>query len=118
MLLPRAAVARDLIPRELAGRGAQVDVLEAYRTELPELAGVHAREVFSTPQDWVTFTSASTVRNLVAAAGLEALRGVRIASIGPVTSEAVRRAGLTVAVEARSFTLDGLIEAILSAQQR
>ena len=117
ILLPRAAVARDLIPTELAKLGAQVEVVEAYRNVVPVEAPKRAREVFSAAKkpDWVTFTSSSTVKNLLAVAGRDALEGVRIASIGPVTSETARAHGLTVAAEAKQFTLDGLIDAILAA---
>ena len=115
ILLPRAAVARDLIPNELAKLGAQVDVVEAYRNVVPQEAAARARDIFSAPRkpDWVTFTSSSTVKNLLAAAGRDALEGVRIASIGPVTSETARAQGLKVDAEAMHYTLDGLIEAIL-----
>jgi uroporphyrinogen III methyltransferase/synthase len=114
ILLPRAAVARDTIPTELTRRGAHIEVVEAYRTEIPEYASVAAQEVFGSKPDWITFTSSSTVKNLLAAAGRDAIKGVRVASIGPVTSETARRHGLTVTVEAKQFTIDGLVEAILS----
>jgi uroporphyrinogen III methyltransferase/synthase len=115
ILLPRAAVARDLIPKELTKLGAQVDVVEAYRNMPPEDVVSRAHELFSAAKkpDWVTFTSSSTVKNLLAAAGQETLKGVRIASIGPVTSETARAHGLKVDVEAKQYTLDGLIRALL-----
>jgi uroporphyrinogen III methyltransferase/synthase len=115
ILLPRAAVARDLIPTELRKLGAQVDVVEAYRNVVPEDAATRAHDIFSAARkpDWVTVTSSSTVTNLLAAAGRDGLEGVRIASIGPVTSETARAQGLKVDVEAKQYTLDGLIEAIL-----
>jgi uroporphyrinogen III methyltransferase/synthase len=114
ILLPRAAVARDLVPRELARLGAQIDVVEAYRTVLPESAPARAREIFKPGEkpDWVTFTSSSTVSNFVKAAGLQALAGVRVASIGPVTSQTARKLGITVDAEARQFTTAGLVDAI------
>jgi len=116
LLLPRAAVARDLVPVELTRRGAHVDVVEAYRTVMPEDAAARAREVFGGPHrpDIVTFTSSSTVRNCVEAAGAAALADVKVASIGPVTSRTARELGLHVDYEAREFTIDGLVEAILS----
>jgi len=114
VLLPRAAVARDLVPVELARRGAVVDVVEAYRTAAP--AG--AFDLTEKP-DWVTFTSSSAVRNFVAVAGAEALAGVlagvKVASIGPITSATARELGIEVTVEASAFTVDGLVEAILRA---
>ena len=120
ILLPRAAVARDLIPAELARRGAQVDVVEAYRNVIPEDAAARARETFAAERrpDWITFTSSSTVRNCVAIAGREALQGVRVASIGPVTSATVRKCGLSVDAEGAQFTLDGLVQAIFEAGRR
>jgi uroporphyrinogen III methyltransferase/synthase len=115
VLLPRAAVARDLVPAELARRGARVDVVEAYRTEIPEQAGALAVEIFGAERkpDWITFTSSSTVQNFIAAAGAAALDGVKVASIGPVTSAAARKLALQVSAEASVYTMDGLLEAIL-----
>ena len=108
ILLPRAAVARDLIPEELAKRGARVDVVEAYRTVMPEVPVWNLEHV-----NWVTFTSSSTVNHFVALMGVEVLRGARIASIGPVTSGTIRSHGLRVDVEARVFTVDGLVEELV-----
>ena len=116
ILLPRAAVARDLIPTELTRRGAAVDVVEAYRTVAPDNLAERAGEILHAARkpDWVTFTSSSTVQNLVAAAGTEVLRGVKVASIGPITSRTARELSLEVAVEAREFTVDGVAQAILA----
>jgi uroporphyrinogen III methyltransferase/synthase len=114
VLLPRAAVARDLVPVELAKRGAQVDVVEAYRTVTPDGLGEKIREVFARRVDCVTFTSSSTVRNFVAAAGAEVLRTVTVASIGPITTQAARGLGLEVAIQANAYTVEGLIQAIQS----
>jgi len=118
-LLPRAAVARDVIPIELRKLGATVDVVEAYRNIVPENAAQLVGEIFDAADrpDWVTFTSSSTVNNLVTLAGREALEGVGIASIGPVTSETARSHGLRVSAEAKQFTIDGLVNAILEAEQ-
>jgi uroporphyrinogen III methyltransferase/synthase len=115
ILLPRAAVARDVVPAELAARGARVDVVEAYRTVVPEHARDHASEIFSTgpKPDWILFTSSSTVSNFVEAAGAAALDGIRVASIGPVTTATARRHNIAVSAEAAAFTLEGLIEAVL-----
>jgi uroporphyrinogen III methyltransferase/synthase len=118
ILMPQAAVARDVIPNELSKLGAQVDVLEAYCNVIPENAAARAHAVFSADgkPDWITFTSSSTVDNTIAVAGREALHGIRIASIGPVTSITARKHGLTVDAEAKHYTLDGLIEALLEAR--
>ncbi len=115
ILLPRAAVARDLVPVELKRRGAQVDVVEAYRTVMPDDARARAAEVFAHKPDWITFTSSSTVQNFVSAAGVNILEGVKVASIGPITSKTARELGIRVTVEAAKFTVDGLVEAMLGA---
>jgi uroporphyrinogen III methyltransferase/synthase len=116
ILLPRAAVARDVAPVALAAQGAHVDVVEAYHTVIPDGAPALASQIFAGARkpDWITFTSSSTVINFVAAAGADALDGVRVASIGPVTTAAARQHGIRVTIEASKFTTDGLIEAILT----
>jgi len=114
VLLPRAAVARDLVPVELSRRGAQVDVVEAYRTVMPEDALERSRELFegSRPPDLITFTSSSTVQNFIAAA--KGLPGATQAvSIGPITTKTAIDLGIPVAAQARVFTVDGLVDAIL-----
>jgi uroporphyrinogen-III synthase len=115
VLLPRAAVARDLVPAELARRGALVDVVEAYRTAAPEQAVRKAAEIFGGARkpDCITFTSSSTVRNFAAAAGAAALEGVAVASIGPITTRTARDLGIEVTAEASVFSVDGLVEAIV-----
>ncbi len=116
ILLPRAAVARDVVPDALRNRGAVVDVFEAYRTIVPEDAPARAAELFGTDKpDWVTFTSSSTVKNFCEAAGVRALTGVRVASIGPVTSATLRELGISVDAEANVYTTDGLADAIVAA---
>jgi uroporphyrinogen III methyltransferase/synthase len=84
---------------------------------VPTSAPARAQEIFfgSSQPDWITFTSSSTVKNLLAITGKDALEGVRIASIGPVTSATLCAHGLTVDAEAKQFTLDGLVDAILGA---
>jgi uroporphyrinogen III methyltransferase/synthase len=113
VLLPRATVARDLVPAELARRGARVEVVEAYRTVAPEHLAEHVREVLALRPDCITFTSSSTVRNLVEAAGAEALRGIPVASIGPITTETARGLGVEVATQAKVFTVEGLVDAVM-----
>jgi uroporphyrinogen III methyltransferase/synthase len=111
VLLPRAAVARDLIPKELEKLGARVQVVEAYRTVKPE----NASWPESLHPDWVVFTSSSTVENFYALFGSEILNGVRVASIGPVTSATARRLGLRVDVEPEEHTTHAVVKAIVSA---
>jgi uroporphyrinogen III methyltransferase/synthase len=117
ILLPRAAIARDVVPVELAKRGARVHVVEAYRTIVPPHAVAQAKKIFGSSKvpHWVTFTSSSTVKNFLAAAGPDALDGVRVASIGPVTTATAKMHGLHVDVEATPYTIDGLIVAMLNA---
>ena len=119
VLLPRAAVARDLVPDALRARGAHVDAVEAYRTGLPEDTGRLAERVLSARRpDWVAFTSSSTVTNFVQIAGAEALRGVKVASIGPVTTATARQLGVEVTAEGRQYTLSGLLQAIVAHKSR
>ncbi len=115
ILIARAAVARDVLPNELIRRGAVVDVVEAYRTSAPPGLATRAAEVLATKPDWITFTSSSTVENLVSAAGAQALEGVRIASIGPVTTATLRKNGIEKITEASVFTVGGLVDTILKA---
>jgi len=117
VLLPRAAVARDVIPGQLRQRGATVDVVEAYRNVAAEVSPERVREIFAGEPDWITFTSSSTVNNFVAIAGKEVLQGVRVASIGPVTTAAARKHGIAVTAEASRYTIDGLVEAMVAARQ-
>jgi len=111
VLVARAAEARDVLPEALRERGAEVDVVALYETlrETPATEAVEAAQ----GADYVTFTSSSTVRNLSEALGDRFPRGARIVSIGPITSEAARAAGLEVAVEAERFDVDGLVAALL-----
>jgi uroporphyrinogen III methyltransferase/synthase len=111
VLLARAAEARDVLPEHLEQRGAAVDVVAFYETvrEEPDEEAVAAAQ----GADYVTFTSSSTVTNLVEALGERFPAQARIVSIGPVTSEAAREAGLSVDVEAECHDVDGLLAALL-----
>jgi len=112
VLVARAAEARDVLPDALRERGADVDVLALYETvrEEPDPERIEAAQA----ADYVTFTSSSTVSNLVEALGDRFPRGARIVSIGPVTSEAARAAGLEVHVEAERHDVEGLLAALLA----
>jgi uroporphyrinogen-III synthase len=116
VLLVRAAVARDVVPDGLASVGAAVTVVDAYRTVIPANAVERARAVFGSEPlpDAVVFTSGSTVTHLLEVlhgAGLPFPSCVACVSIGPVTSAALRDAGLTVAAEAETASLDALVDA-------
>jgi uroporphyrinogen III methyltransferase/synthase len=112
VLVARAADARDVIPEHLSDRGAKVDVVGLYETvrEEPSAEAVKAAQ----NADYVTFTSSSTVRNLTEALGDRFPHSARIVSIGPVTSEAARDAGLEVHVEAERHDIEGLLTALLA----
>jgi len=122
VLLVRAKVARDIIPEELRTAGAQVDVVEAYETVVPEKSRARLRMLMKNPArrpHIVMFTSSSTVRNfveLIGPARASSLKDVEFASIGPVTSATLRELNLPVAIEAREFTMGGLIRAIVLAR--
>jgi uroporphyrinogen III methyltransferase/synthase len=109
-LVARAREARDVLPAALRARGADVDVLALYETVAEELdPGARAAALAA---DYVTFTSSSTVERFLAAAGRPAERA-RLVSIGPVTSQALRRHGLEPHVEAERHDVDGLVEALV-----
>ena len=122
VLLVRAKVARDVIPDELRAAGAEVDVVEAYETVVPKKSGERLRALMkdSTRRPHlVTFTSSSTARNFAAMLGdakAGSFKNVKFASIGPVTSATLRELQMPVAIEAREFTMGGLIRAIVLAR--
>jgi uroporphyrinogen III methyltransferase/synthase len=111
VLVARAAEARDVLPDALRERGAEVDAVAFYQTvrETPRPEAIEAAQA----ADYVTFTSSSTVRNLTEALGDRFPPAARIVSIGPITSEAARAAGLEVHVEAERHDVDGLVAALL-----
>jgi uroporphyrinogen III methyltransferase/synthase len=119
VLFPRADKARDILARELKRMGAHVDSPVLYRNVFPErlppetLFALEKRSV-----DCITFTSSSTVQNLAAMLGeelmLDMLKGVSVASIGPITSKSCRDLGLKVDIEPEIYTLDALAEALES----
>ena len=121
VLIPRAREARSVLPDALRALGALVDVLPIYDTVAADALAVPPRR--SDAADYITFTSSSTVRQFAALmtradpgdgrALAERLSGVRLCSIGPVTSETLRERGLTATVEARDYTAAGLAAAIV-----
>jgi uroporphyrinogen-III synthase len=119
VLLVRAKVARDVIPDSLRAAGAHVDVVEAYETVVPEKSRIRLRALFKNKQrrpHLVTFTSSSTVRNFAELLGTTKLNNIQFASIGPVTSATLRELELPVSIEAREFTMGGLIRSIVLAR--
>jgi uroporphyrinogen-III synthase len=122
VLLARAKVARDVIPRELKKMGASVDVVEAYRTVVPEASRSRLTSIMRAAEgrpQVVIFTSSSTVRNFVRLMGEHPhstpaiFDGIQFASIGPITSTTLRDFGLPVDIEASEYTVEGLTRAIV-----
>ncbi len=117
VLLPRAAVARDILPETLRAHGAQVDVVPAYETHGASTeASASLRDLLSRGElDVITFTASSTVQHTLAALGPdgpELLRGLILASIGPITTQTARDHGLDVQITADEYTIDGLVRAL------
>lgn len=119
ILLPRAMEARTVLPEELDKMGAVVDEVTAYVTTLDE----QSKEIFSkslenSEIDMVTFTSSSTVKNFVSLfsdSGMrESMKNISTACIGPITAQTAADLGITPDVSARTYTIDGLVEAVLN----
>ena len=108
--------ARDVLPAGLREMGAELAIIEAYRT-IPdgEGAATLARAIEAGKVDLATFTSASAVRGYIDAVGEDLALKVPAASIGPQTSDALREAGIEVEAEAEESTIDGLVSAVLRA---
>jgi uroporphyrinogen III methyltransferase/synthase len=118
ILFPRARVARDVAPDALAARGAKVDVITVYENRPVGAVPADVREALLRRKDAiVTFTSASTVTGFLDALGanaIEVMGGVTVACLGPVTADAARRRGLTVAVQPARQTMAALVEALVA----
>lgn len=119
-LIPRAKVAREVLPSRLRDLGAQVDVVEAYQTVLPQITPASLKRLFEESRiDVITFTSSSTVSNLATLLGLtdlsDLLKGALVACIGPVTAETARRFGLTNIIQPDVYTAAELVRAIATA---
>jgi len=115
VLLPRAAVARDVLVEGLAAKGWAVKVVTAYRTRAAEQSPAALAEAGKA--DAITFTSSSTVTNFLTVAGLDAVPPI-VVCIGPVTAATAREAGLNVDVVAEEHTIDGLVAALVSTLAR
>lgn len=131
VLLVRAKVARDVIPKELRKAGAVVDVFEAYETIVPASSRARLQAALKNPNrrpDVITFTSSSTAKNFVKLLGTAGrsrngkrpskLKEVCLASIGPVTSATLRELNLGVDIEAREYTIPGLVRALVTNKRR
>ncbi|MEX2226593.1 MAG: uroporphyrinogen-III C-methyltransferase [Dehalococcoidia bacterium] len=118
ILLPRAADERETLVEGLIAKGARVDELKLYRSDIPRDSGAEGlRRLRDGEIDIVTFASSSSVRNLIEMLNGDAspLRDATIAAIGPITAQAVREAGLEPAVVAATYTIDGLVRALIEA---
>jgi uroporphyrinogen III methyltransferase/synthase len=125
VLLPRADLARAVLPEELEKLGAVVDNVIAYSTVRGDGDVQLLRSLLQAGEiDMITFTSSSTVKNLVEmlteggehapASPSSLFNNISFASIGPITSKTAADLGLKIAVEAKNYTIDGLTEAILA----
>jgi uroporphyrinogen III methyltransferase/synthase len=110
-LVARAKVARDVLPDALRERGAEVDVLDLYETIAEPLTPRALGEALEA--DYIAFTSSSTVRFFLEAAGPDTRPRGKVVSIGPVTSATLRENGLEPDVEAAQHDVDGLIAALV-----
>ena len=115
VLLPGADIGRDVLAEGLAHLGAKVERVAAYHTVAPNGIGVLAREILDRGIDVVTFSSSSTVRNLVGALNGEGspLNSSMIACIGPTTAASARELGLKVDLVAEKHNVEGLVEALV-----
>lgn len=119
VLIPRALVAREILPDQLRARGAEVDVVPAYRTIRPTVAVDRLKEQLRGGViDVLSFTSSSTVRNFVELFASpqelqEAVGGTTVACIGPITAGTAREAGFVVQVVAAENTVPALAEAMV-----
>jgi uroporphyrinogen-III synthase len=122
VLLPRAAVARDVIPDALRAAGAVVDVVDAYRNVMPEAAPEQLRQAVANGLDAATFTSSSSATHLAEAARTAGvawpLAGVPAVSIGPITSQTLRELGWPPEAEADPSDIPGLIAAVAQVLHR
>ena len=117
VLLPRASVARDYLPKALEQAGARVDVVPAYRTALPEnLDRGRISAMLAGGADCIAFTSSSTVKNLAQLFDTqdlsEALSGVVVACIGDITAKTAAEFGLRVEIQPQRYTIPTLARAI------
>lgn len=118
VLLPRADIARKILPRSLEQMGAEVTEVTAYKTVVEDSNAGELLEMLKAGKiDIVTFTSSSTVRNFLAMLGTSDLRdlmkNVLVACIGPITAHTARKAGLNVSIQASEYTIEGLLKAII-----
>jgi uroporphyrinogen III methyltransferase/synthase len=122
VLLPRAEIARDLLPEQLKRLGVEIDVVTAYRTiQAPHSADQIRALLQAQEVDMITFTSSSTVRNFLnlfqEGEKVKLLGKTLLACIGPITAETVRKSGLSPHIVASEYTIPGLVQAIVEFYQ-
>jgi uroporphyrinogen III methyltransferase / synthase len=119
VLLARVKKARDILPKGLKKMGVELDAVEAYRTVKPRGGSMQLRKILTEEKvDVITFTSSSTVNHFVDLLGKgnlpQTLKGIAIASIGPVTSRTAKEKGLAVHIQPREYTIPALTDAIVT----
>jgi uroporphyrinogen III methyltransferase/synthase len=117
-LMPRAMVAREILPEKLRQRGATVDVVPAYQTVLPDRDAPKIRSLLTDGRiDCITFTSSSTVSNFFELVGKEEFEAckerVAVACIGPITAETAAGFGLKTSIMPSEYTIGGLVESLV-----
>lgn len=116
ILLARAKEARNVLPEELTKRGALVTIAEAYRTVVASTNGDELADMLREGKvDWVTFTSSSTVTNLVSLlgeGGADLIRQTKVACIGPITAATCAQYDIKPTVMADEYTISGLVQKI------
>ena len=116
VLLPQAEIARDVLQQGLVDMGASVDAIAVYRTVTPKNTAERLQGILADGIDIATFTSSSTVANLVELldSDTRALKDATIACIGPITAERAVELGINVDIVASTHTINGLVEAVES----
>ncbi|AOY75454.1 uroporphyrinogen-III C-methyltransferase [Clostridium formicaceticum] len=115
VLLPRADIARRALTTGLKEMGAIVEEVDIYRTVIPTCRREDLIEILKNPLDYITFTSSSTVKNFLEILGEEnksLIEGRKIASIGPITGKTLENLGLSVDIQAKHYTIEGLVSSI------
>jgi uroporphyrinogen III methyltransferase/synthase len=111
-LLARASRGREVLAETLVASGGRVDQIVVYEsTDVKDIDPVVADAIANQQIDWVTVTSSAIARSLAALFG-SALHQVRLASISPITSATLLELGYEPAVEAKVFTMEGLVTAM------
>ena len=121
-LMLRADIARPMLrDRLLNGGAAEVNDVAVYETRPAQSLPAELLEALDAKQiNWMTFTSSSTARNMAALLGdsyKSRLEDVKIASIGPITTQTILELGLSPTITAENYSIDGLVKAIHEASR-